>query len=171
MHFQATWSAFMKIISSFAFVLLLVGCASQQIDLNQPVKQVSVSNLNDEIIKLHMKQKEECMKPEYEPLRLKAPCSAKDVTFAQLADTTKITDAQKSLFMKAAAVMDGYSKSITELYRQSGSSAGQKIADARDWAYGQSNNNRLELVERQITWGSYLKNRQSIEQEMIKRTQ
>lgn len=152
-------------------VLLISGCASTQSDGSQLMGQISAGSIPDAIAKLSQRQKEECLKAEYEPLRVKAPCSAKDVTFAQLADTTKMTDAQKALFLKAASAMDSYSKSITDLYRQTGTPAGMKIADAREWAYSQSTNNRLELVDRKITWGTYLRNRQNIEQEMLKRAQ
>ena len=161
----------MKIISSLVFVWLLTGCAMNQSGSNLLSGQVSAGSVTDAIAKLNVQQKEECMKPEYAPLRLKAPCSTKDLTFAQLADTTKMTDVQKDLFMQATTVMDSYSRSITDLYRQTGTPPGLKIADARDWAYAQSTQNRLELVERKITWGNYLKQRQQIEQDMLKRAQ
>lgn len=161
----------MKIISSFLFLVFLMGCVSNSKVTSQSIQQMGDQQLKEEVSKLSLLQKDECLKPVYAPLRAKAPCSTTDISLAQLADSTKITDSQKILFIQAASTLDTYTKSITALYRRSESATGQRIAEARESAFVQVTNNRLELIDRKITWGQYLRNRQAIELEMLKRAQ
>ena len=149
--------------------LLISACANQSANQVMQQDHSAIKNSNEQIGQLVALQKEECMKPEYVALRQKSPCTSKDITFAELTDATKMTNAQKVLFMKAVAVLDAYSSQITDIYRKLGTPEAMKIVDAREWLQSQNTNNRLELVERKISWGVYLRNRQQLDAEMLRR--
>lgn len=159
----------MKSILIMAFTLLLNACSTQTVNQGPIVENSAVQESNEKINRIVALQKEECMKSEYAAIRQKSPCSSKDITFAELTDATKMTNAQKVLFMKAIAVLDSYSKQITDIYRQLGTPEANKIADAREWSQAQAVTNRLELVEKKITWGVYLRSRQQQDAEMLRR--
>ncbi|MDO8692723.1 MAG: hypothetical protein Q7J51_01360 [Sheuella sp.] len=151
------------------FALLISACATQNTNQVTQVDNFAIKNSNEQIEQIVALQKEECMRPEYVVLRKKSPCASRDITFAELTDATKMTNAQKVLFIKAVAVLDVYSNQITDIYRQLGTPEAIKVVDAREWLQSQNMNNRLELVERKITWGVYLRNRQQMDSEMLRR--
>jgi|SRR5690554_910926 len=158
----------------FAMVATIVsGCATVELTdpSGPPASETSETMLDQKIDALLAEQREICMSPEYAALRNKNPCSNSDITFALLADRSKITNNERSQMIAAYTRMDKVYKEITSLYQAHASEAALKVAQARTWAYDQSMKNRLNLVNGGITWGQYLDRRMQISSEMMNRAQ
>ena len=110
-----------------------------------------------------------CTRPEYEPLFEKCPCDPRKITFAQMADRTKITDGQKALFLKFATEADAATDAGTESIRKMGGPRNQKLVEIRQWSNQQNLKVRLDLVDRKITWGEYATRRKQIFDETDKK--
>lgn len=154
-------------------IALVSACTT--VDLNDPTAQAGQESpeaiLNQKISALLQEQRKVCMDPKYAAVRSKSPCQSSNITFASLADNNKITATQRAQLIEASTQMDRYSHEITSLYRAFGTEPALRIADARDWAYKQSLQNRLNLANGKITWGQYLDQRMKIESEMMRRAQ
>lgn len=151
--------------------ILLSACGSTAVQ--QPVlsRDANIDAINNKITSLSKAQLDACLSQEFSRLRVLTPCRVDDITFNQLANNKKITNQERDLFIQASTKLDEYGKQITQAYREAGVAAAIKIADARAWAHGQSLQNRLALVNREITWGEYLRQRMNIEAAMLRRAQ
>lgn len=147
----------------------LMGCGTAS-NPGSAVTNGDVANaLNEKVAALAQAQLQACQAPEFESLRRLSPCKSDEITFAQLANSTKMSPRERALFIQASDRLDGFGKQITALYQASGIEAAQRIGSARAWAQAESTQNRLALVNQQVTWGEYLRQRMSIEAEMLRR--
>lgn len=152
-------------------VALITGCTSVSLNNTDPSSASGTPQavLNQQIDKLLLEQRSVCMSAQYEAMRQKNPCSIADITFAQLADNSKITNTQRPQVIDAYTKMDKLYQEITALYQAFGTEQATKVVQARNWAYEQSLKNRLSLVNGQITWGQFLDQRKQINTEMMRR--
>lgn len=159
------------LLVTFITTSLMFGCTS--IDVQGPDTTPSLNSpeavLNSRIDQLLEQQRSICMDAAFAAMRQKSPCSNRDITFAQLADNSKITRSQRTQVIEAYTRMDPVYREITELYATYGTPEGEKVAQARDWAHEQSVASRLALVNGKITWGQFLEQRMKINAEMMKR--
>ncbi len=166
-----------RAFGSAAIVLaasLLTACAS--VDLNDPSASAGPAStpeavLNQKIDAALQEQRTICLEPKYAAMRSKSPCLNSEINFAQLADNTKITDAQRAQVIDAFTRMDRLYNEITAMYQAYGTEQSIRIAQARTWAFEQSLKNRLQLVNRNVTWGQYLDQRMKINSEMMRKAQ
>lgn len=158
--------------SSWLILLVSAGltaCGSPSAPHGSTAEGSPAQVLNEKVAALARSQLDECMSNEFEALRRLSPCKTGDITLAQLANNTKISQADRGVFIKASDRLDGYGKQITQIYQQSDLASAQRIAEARTWAQLEATQNRLALVNHKITWGEYLRQRMSIEAEMLRR--
>ena len=165
--------AFGSVVTVFA-LSLLTACTT--VDLNDPSTTTASAGspetvLNSKVDALLQEQRSICLEPKYAAMRSKSPCLNSEINFTQLADSSKITDAQRAQVVDAFTRMDKLYNEITTVYQAYGTEQTQRIAQARTWAFEQSLKNRLQLVNRNITWGQYLDQRMKINAEMMRRAQ
>ena len=129
----------------------------------------ALKNGQDEMNRLGSKLTEICKKPEYAVIAEKVPCDHNAMTFAQMADSTKVTDGQKALLMKYWAEVDPVWAAVTAAIRSTNQRTYMKIADLRDEFVLQSNRLRLELINRKITWGEFATRRKEMSSELVKK--
>lgn len=163
---RANW----KSLVVFAAVSLS-GCTTGPISNTVPAASSNIDAINLKTASLSKEQLDTCMSQKFDRLRALTPCLTADITFTQLANNQKINSQDRELFIQASTKLDEFGKQITQAYRDAGVDGASKIADARSWAHAQSLQNRLALVNREITWGEYLKQRMNIEAAMLRRAQ
>lgn len=156
--------------SSAAIAALLIS-ACTTVDLAEPGSSAASGTFEQKLETLHQSQQTICMSAQYATLRQKNPCDSKDISFAQLADNARITATQRQEMVQAYTQLDAVYKEITMLYQGHGSEQATRIAKAREWAFEQSRDNRLNLVNGKISWGQYLNQRLKINAAMNQRAQ
>ena len=108
-----------------------------------------------------------CSTPELADYYKKTACKASDVSFEQLADTTKITSAQKAALVKQRERVALGEKEQDALQALRGQE-GQKVIDiSRTYTRPQNEQNNLDLYNGKITWGEYNKRRKEIYSETL----
>ncbi len=115
---------------------------------NRKQLEIDFKNLSDELSRV-------CLKPDFEILRRKSPCSVGDFTQAQLSDKENVSDAERVLLLKQMEESQKIRSQMAMTVRSGGSNYDRKLADilenaARDYGY-----DILALSERKITWGSF----------------
>ena len=109
------------------------------------------------------KTKSICDKPEYAAFFLKTTCNTKDITFAQLADATKITPEQKSILLKYRTEMDAAQKEQRDYMRKMSSSQQDvQWVDYLDSMQPEVQNLNLKFYKGELTWGDYNQRRKDI---------
>jgi len=149
----------------------LTACASPSGQEGSTAQSGAAEALNEQVAVLARSQLDACMSAEFAALRRLSPCQTGDITLAQLANNTKINPRDRDLFIKASDRLDEYSKQITQIYQRSDLASAQRVAQARIWAQSEATQNRLAIVNQKITWAQYLRQRMSIEAEMLRRAQ
>ena len=96
-----------------------------------------------------------CDNPEYAILFLNTSCSGKDITFEQIADSSKITPEQKVVLPKFRTEMDAYSRERLEFIRSVGKNPGKQWADYVDSVQPEVDKYNLDLYNGVISWGEY----------------
>jgi hypothetical protein len=91
-----------------------------------------------------------------------APCRVREVTSEQLADRTKVTQAEKSVFNKVKAETDAITARFIEAHRQHNEKYGNALATNIEQAISTSDRVRQEYIEGRITRGEYNKRRRDI---------
>jgi hypothetical protein len=151
--------------------IMLSACGTNP-DLKQKSSRTAeIDATNQKISALFKAQLSTCMNQKFEKLRLISPCQTENITFTQLANNTKITNQERKLFIQASTQLDAFGKQITETYRDADIDGANKIANARAWAHTQALENRLALINKEITWGEYLKQRMNIDASMRRQAQ
>lgn len=134
----------------------------QQIQQQQNNQSSTQSQFQSESTRLTNEAKANCANPEFKPYYSKTACTALEITFEQLADSTKITPAQKAVLPKLRAVIDENLKARNALNRR----AGGRNAKIADYVVGnimpQNDKNNLDLYNGKITWGEYNQRRKDI---------
>lgn len=149
----------------------LAACSSPSSQVGATREDNPAQALNEKVAAIAQSLLNDCMSTEFESLRRLSPCKTGDITLAQLANNSKINSRDRELFIQASDRLDAYSKQITQTYQQSDLTSAQRVAQARTWAQFETTQNRLALLNQKITWGEYLRQRMSIEAEMLRRAQ
>ena len=103
-----------------------------------------------------------CTDPKYAAYYSKSACKADQVTFDQLADTSKISPEARAIYPELRNKLDATSREFADLLRRYGGTAGARRASAFDASLIATQQINLALYEGQITWGEYNKRRQEI---------
>lgn len=128
--------------------------AVQQNVNNQPNVQERMNQFNQEYQDI-------CSTPEYAPLFTKTPCMAKEISFEQLTDTTKITSEQKPLLSKYRTSVDHFQTERETFMRANGETL-NRIADYVDSRQPEIDKYNLDLYNGIITWGEYNQRRKDL---------
>jgi hypothetical protein len=121
-----------------------------QADFNQ-----KKSEYQEAISKLGEKNKAICSKPEYAMLFTKTACNANDITFENIADSTKITQEQKTVFPKYRTEVDAVFKEFIVYAHANGKDKDKQWADYLDSIQTEIDKYTLGLYSGAITWGEY----------------
>lgn len=109
-----------------------------------------------------------CKKPEYAPILLKTACSAKDISFEQITDSSKITPAQKALLPKYRTEQDAISKETREyMHAHVVADADKRWTDYLDSIQPEIEKINLDLYKGVITWGEYNQLRKDLYAKMM----
>ena len=108
-------------------------------------------------------QEGNCVDPKFAPYYSKTACRADRMSFEQLADTTKISPAAKTIFVDLRTKVDGFNRQWADLNRKYAGAVGAKRADVYlGTTKIQDDKNNLDLFNGAITWGEYNRRRQQI---------
>jgi hypothetical protein len=110
---------------------------------------------DDTMKKFTEKHKAICAKPEYAQIVIKTSCNAKDITFEQIADNTKITPEQKTILPKYRTEVDAVSKERYEYMHTLTSSKDRRLVDYLESLQSEVDKYNLDLLNGLITWGEY----------------
>ena len=121
-----------------------------------------VDTVNQQIAQLEKDQKELCNREKYKAIYQKSPCGIDNANLEQLADQTKISANEKSLFMAWHGERDSILKRRVAIYRSAGKPTATNIADLFERTRIKDENNALALYEGKLTWGEYNKTRKDI---------
>jgi len=113
----------------------------------------------DTLKKVNEKYKAICAKPEYAELFVKSSCFAKDITFEQIADNTKITPEQKTILPKYRIEVDAVIKEQREYLRTLTDPGHIRLVDYLDSTQSEVDKYNLDLLNGIITWGEYSQRR------------
>ena len=114
---------------------------------------------------LQTTQQKVCGNPEFAPYYTKTACVITDITFAQLADTSRISPEVKTIFIELRRALEAQQRESLEILRKS-STAGAKRADLWIESFKAPNDkNSLDLYNGAITWGEYNRRRQELYKE------
>ena len=130
----------------------------QQAQQNQSIN----SQFQAESNRLDAQSRDTCNNPDLKAYYSKTACYAQDITFEQLADSSKITAAQKAALVKQRAAVSESQKARYDLNKRAGGRAA-RIADVVNTDLIPKNDqNNLDLYNGKITWGEYNKKRKDI---------
>jgi hypothetical protein len=138
---------------AFILVFISAACAAQP-SSNQDDSFVSAVN------KLREKGQAICAMPELAPLFAKTACAPQDISFEQIADSTKVNEEQKIVLMKWIAQTDAVVKQTTELFR-SGDDGTKRWADYLESIQPENDKLKLNLYNGKITWGEFNQQRKA----------
>lgn len=134
----------------------------QQIQQQQLNISQNQSRVQNEQTKFKDRIDQICTNPEYKLYYAKTACRQLDITFEQLADSSKITQQQKAVLVKWRATADAYFKENMAFQRTLGV-RGNKIADLQQrFLVPKSESMALDLYNGKITWGEYNKQRKEM---------
>lgn len=123
------------------------------------VKNEELKRQNDQIIANAMAM---CNKDELKEYYKKTACRAPDISFEQIADTTKITEAQKTALVKQRQEVAMIEREQDALQRQRGEPGLKIISISNNFLRPENEKNNLDLYNGKITWGEYNKRRKEI---------
>ena len=144
--------------------------AQAQIQAQAEQNQKLNEEMKREFSEYRMKYKRNCLKQDYAEYYAKTACFVQDITFAQIADETKITEAQKkSLLSQSESVLElrKYNNELQLRYR--GEQGKKRVQVERNYLEPKEEANNLDLYNGKITWGVYNKNRKDIQFELENR--
>jgi hypothetical protein len=112
---------------------------------------------------LTAKQDSMCADPQFAPYYTRTGCRANQITFEQLADTSRISPEAKAIFSVLRNAIDIQNREWMALQSKYGGAVGAKrsalyLATAKP----QNDRNNLDLYNGVTTWGEYNKRRQDI---------
>jgi hypothetical protein len=135
-----------------------------QVNANVSAAQTELKQRSEQIASNNMLM---CSAPELADYYKKTACKASDVSFEQLADTSKITPAQKAALVKQRERVALGEKEQDALQALRGQE-GQKIIEiSRTYYRPKNEQNNLDLYNNKITWGEYNKRRKEIYAETL----
>jgi hypothetical protein len=120
--------------------------------------------LSDIMKKFDEKYKAVCAKQEYAPLFVKTSCNVKDITFEQIADNTKITTEQKTIFLKYRTEFEAVGKEHRSYMRKViVREIHKRWLDYNESTLPEIDKNNLDLLNGVITWGEYNQRRKDLQ--------
>lgn len=124
------------------------------------------AGFREEEAQLAEKTKAVCSKPEYVVILANTTCSAKDITFAHIADSSKITQEQKTALPKYRTELDVLGKEHVEYTRTHGTIIDKQWADFLESVQPEIDKYNLDLYNGVITWGEYNQRRKDLTTKM-----
>lgn len=110
-----------------------------------------------------------CNDPQFSEYYKKTSCNANEINFAQITDTSKITEEQKKVLVQQRIKINSIEGMQDEVQKMRGI-AGQKITDvANTYLRPENEKNNLNLYNGIVSWGEYNKRRKEIYQEAVSR--
>lgn len=107
--------------------------------------------------------RENCARPELKEYYSKSACLSSEITFAQLADGSYITEEQKAVLLIQREFVAETRKLLWEINIKHYGNLGRKRADfAKSYLDPKEEANNLDLYNKKITWGQYNKVRKEI---------
>lgn len=103
-----------------------------------------------------------CGREELKDYYKKTACKAPDISFEQIADTTKITSLQKTSLIKQREHVASLEKAQDDVQRLRGEAGQKVISIAINFIRPENEKNNLDLYNGKITWGEYNKKRKEI---------
>lgn len=103
-----------------------------------------------------------CKKPDLYAYYSWAPCRLRETTAEQLTDRTKITPAEKSVFVKQQAEIASINARFAAAHRQYNEKYGNALATNIEQATTSSDRVRQEYLEGRLTRGEYNKRRRDL---------
>ena len=109
------------------------------------------------------RQKAVCAKQDYSVLLLKTPCYAKDITFEQIADSTKISAELKPVLVKYRTEIDAITKETNEyMHAHVVATSDKQWVNYLDSIQPDIEKYNLDLYKGLITWGEYNQQRKDL---------
>ena len=109
-----------------------------------------------------------CKEPAYSAYFSKTACLAQDITFDQMADTSKITNQQKVAFLGFKKAFDTQFAQYLDLIKNIPNSTGERLAALyQTTLMPESDKNSIDLYSGKITWGEYNQRRKEINAKFI----
>lgn len=133
-----------------------------QLQQQQASNMVSQNQAQSEIQRLKGMREAICANPSLKAYYDRSPCNAGDPTFAQLADSSKITSTQKAALLKQRDAVADYQKQQTAVNQGFGGRAAKISAAAELDIVPKNDQNNLDLYNGKITWGEYNQRRKDI---------
>ena len=126
--------------------------------------QFTPTALKDTFTVILFDQEALCARAEFAPIYNRAACRIGDLTIAQLADTTKIANADKKLFSQLRKESQDIGRRAAAAYRAFGGEAGRKLAMAIDRAEALAEKNAIDLYAGNVSWGEFNQRRRDVNQ-------
>ena len=105
-----------------------------------------------------------CERAEFAPIYSHAACRIGDLTISQLADTTKIANADKKLFSQLRKESQEIGRRAAAAYRAFGGERGRKVAMAIDRTEALAEKNAIDLYAGNVSWGEFNQRRRDVNQ-------
>jgi hypothetical protein len=156
------WNLFNSCMGSKGYSLQDKNALNNSLSQNDSTFKQKQAEYVNAIRKFDEKFNAVCAKPEYAAFFVKTTCSAKDITFEQLADSTKITQEQKTILPKYRTAVDIISKERSEYAHTNGPDGDKRWADYIDSTNPEVDKYNLDLYNGIITWGEYNQHRKDL---------
>ena len=112
---------------------------------------------------LNDKTKAICAKADFAAIAAKTPCNAADITFEQMADSSKLNATQKKNFLKFRTEVAEVNKEMREYVRNNiVADSDRQWADYLDSTSSSIDGYNLDLYGGKVTWGEYNKTRKDL---------
>lgn len=128
--------------------------ASQNQARNNEIKQ-RFDQITSDIVAM-------CGREELKDYYKKTACKAPDISFEQIADTTKITSIQKTALVRQREHVALLEKDQDNAQRMRGDAGQKVISISINFVRPENEKNNLDLYNGKITWGQYNKKRKEI---------
>jgi hypothetical protein len=149
--------------SLFTSCMQAKGYTARQGQANQSTQNNQPSGGALELARLKGKQEEICANFDLKAYYEKSSCSAKDITFQQITDTTKISENQKLALSKQRFAMGQFNNQLIDAQRKYLGEKGGKFATIYETIVVPQNEKiALDLYNGKITWGEYNQHRKDI---------
>ena len=126
----------------------------------------NASTSNNELLaerdEIRRKSRERCADPKFAVIYEKTPCLSGSIDFKYMTDETRITSAQKNVFIEWRLDLGQSVEKIVEFETRLNGGVGRKVAANFLSAKIEDDKNNLDLYNGKITWGQYNSRRKEI---------
>ena len=126
--------------------------------------QFTPTALRDAFKEIHAEQDALCKRPEFAAIYARSACHLGDLTISQLADSSRLANADKAAFSKVRKESQDIGRKAAAAYRAFGGDRGRRVAAAIDRAEVMAERNGVDLYQGHITWGEYSQRRREVNQ-------